>query len=166
MLHFVDKTEEILKMYWNNEQKCEKFTKIFCGMIPFALFIFAVFLAYSIYCIFSGNLDASTWLLPFKMIVPFNSNTIWGWFLLWLIQMNMTLAYLISMVAMITYFCCCCFYICAVGDHFSIIIRMISGDFKKYQENSRKSRHEFEKNTRKFEENLQDAIDLHVKMLW
>lgn len=149
-------------MYWANEQKCRKLTIIFCQSLISIIILFSAFLAYAIYCICCGNLETSTWLLPFNMIVPFDTETIVGWFFLWFLQLNMSIAYMACIVATTTYFCCCCLYLCAICEHFAIHFQIINRDIDQFHANELGA---FEKFNKKLAEKVRTAIGLHVKML-
>lgn len=105
---------------------CRKYTKrIWCYILGHQQVFVAAF-SYSIYSICTGNLDTSTWPLPFNMIVPFDAKPIWGWYLLWFIQINCAMSYCICTVAPTSYFISCCLYIGATCDHLDFITHSIN----------------------------------------
>lgn len=162
LLYFSDQTREIRNMYWKNEQKCRKLTIFFCQSLISIIILFSAFLAYSIYCICSGNLETSTWLLAFNMIVPFDTKTIFGWYFLWFLQLNMSMGYVMCIVATTTYFCCCCLYLCSICEHFAIHFRIINRDIEQFRG---KELEKFKKFNKKMAEKMRTAIELHVKIL-
>lgn len=80
---------------------------------------------FSIYCILTGNSDASTWALPFDLSVPFDTNTILGWYLTWFFQFNISLCYVSCIITITTYFVCCCIYIGAICDHYEFLYKSV-----------------------------------------
>lgn len=121
---FVDSKGVIFNIYWAIEQKCRKCTKIIAFYPLIMMFVAAAF--YSIYCILTGNLDTTTWILPYKLSVPFDTRTIHGWYCLWFIQTNVGISYSVVMVTISTYFACCCFYIDGICEHFDYLIHSIN----------------------------------------
>lgn len=119
----IDQSPEIHGIYWANEQKCRKVTDLLIKYIFFNQMTFAAALLYAFYNISTGNMDTSTWFLPFSMDVPFSTESFVGWLILWFIQFNMSLAYITCMVTITTYFICCCFYIETICDHFDSMIQ-------------------------------------------
>lgn len=154
---------DVFEMYWKNEQKCRKFTKTITHYVYFNQMIFFVYFIQSIYCICTGNYDTSTWSLSSKITVPFNTETIWGWYLLWFVHFNMGFSYVLSMVSITSYFVCCCFYISTICDHFDLHIK--SADkysdqlLKKKKQKKRKGIYRSIKNS------IFQAIDIHVQVL-
>lgn len=76
----------------------------------------------SFYRIFIGNLDTSTWVLPFSLSVPFNTETILGWYILCFIQFFMGISYSSCISTTTSYFISGCFYIDAICDDFDALI--------------------------------------------
>lgn len=120
-------------------------------------------LFYSIHCIWMGNVDTSTWFLPFHLIVPFDTKTIRGWYLFLLLQFNISLAYIMCMVAITSYFLCSCAYIEAIRDHFTSLIHSIRANVerKEIEKNPQKN----EKIFQNIKDELNEAIEFHTKMI-
>lgn len=77
---------EISKIYWDSEKKCRKFTKLLtCNYLILLVIVFMALFVYSIYFIAKGNFDPAALPLPYYMVVPFNTQTFSGWYLLWLV---------------------------------------------------------------------------------
>lgn len=121
---------EIYDIYWSNELKCRKYTKRICCYILWHCQVFVAAFFYPIYCIYAGKLDTSKWPLPFNMVVPFDTTTIQGWYLMWFIQINSAITYCLSVISTTSYFVACCLYIVATCDHFNFLIRSIEANIK------------------------------------
>lgn len=119
-IYILDNNREIFNIYWNTERKCRQLTKLM-PLYPLMLMFVAAIL-YSFYCLLTGNLDTTTWILPYRMSVPFNTKPIHGWYLFWFLQANTGMSYSLVMVTISSYFVCCCFYIEAVCKHFDYLI--------------------------------------------
>lgn len=119
----VAKRSEVFNIYWRIEQKCRKCTKII-AFYPLNLMFLAAAL-YAIYCISIGNLDTSTWILPYKMCVPFDTRSPLGWFAMWFVQTQTGISYSAVLVTISTYFVCCCFYIVGLCEHFDYLIHSL-----------------------------------------
>lgn len=116
-------------------------------------------LVFSVLCIFVNNFDTSTWTLFFNFAVPINTKSIWVWYLLLFAQCSVDLSYVLSMVAITSYFVCCCFYIWAICDHFDYVIHSIDGTVEQNEmdDNPRQN----EENVRKVTEQMGKAIAVH-----
>lgn len=150
-------------IYWEVEQKCRKYAKaaaIFVIMHPSA--IMPTFL-YSIYCVAIGSFDASKLFLPFHLMVPFNIQSIWGWYLLCMIQYNLGMVYIFCMVSIISYFVCCCFYIDASCEYFGHLIRSMDGLISRTHKT--KDMWKLLKMYRKATGKIKKAVELHVNIL-
>lgn len=118
---------KISDIYWNNEQKCRKYTKTVCCYILFHMQVFVAAFFYPMYCMYVGNFDASTWPLPFNYAVPFDETTFWGYYLMWFIQANSAMAYCLGTTSTTSYFMACCLYIGALCDHFDSLAHSVDG---------------------------------------
>lgn len=147
---FIGDDETILEMYWTNEQKCRKFTKILSYYVFAHQSIVMASLFYSFYCICVGNLNTTTWVLAFNIVVPFNTEYLLGWYLQWLIQLSMSISYVLSVVSVTSFFVCCCFYIQAICNHFKLLINSIEQNDGQCDERNQ-------------EKKITNAIEIHVK---
>lgn len=95
------------------------------------MFVIAIFKC--AYDIFNGEYDTSAWNLPFLLSMPFNTETVKGWFLLLFIQLNVSIFYSLIMIAATSYFICGCLYIGAICDHFDVLIDTIEKDVETNQ---------------------------------
>lgn len=115
-------------IYWNIDQKCKKITKNMEYFIFLNQNIFNAPFVISIYFVIIGNFDTSTWILPLHMVVPFSTDSLFGWYLLWWIQWSMGIFYGLCTVVITAFFVCCCFYIEAICEHFDFIIQSMNAD--------------------------------------
>lgn len=153
---------EASEIYWDTEKKCRKYTKIIVNYVFSHQTMIMCSLLYSVYCICHGNFDTSTWPLIFNMVVPFDTSTIWGWYLLWFLQFNIGLSYALCVVSVASYFMSCCFYITSICDDFKFLMRSINTNIKLNQ--NEKNPREHEKNSRKIQNQMHKLVELHVKM--
>lgn len=90
-------------------------------------FVFAFF--YSIYCIYEGNLDTSTYYLPLRLATPFNiEQSLFGWYLVWALQFMGGITYMFAIVVTL-HSVCCCFYLEALCNHFDLLIESVDAEF-------------------------------------
>lgn len=117
----------------------------------------------SIYFLSTGNFDASKFPLSYYMDVPFDTTTIWGWYLLWFIQCAMSFNYGMGMTSTTSYFLCCCLYIDTIRKHINFLFATLKDNFNQIQNvNNQKNYHKLCQN---IQANLHEAIDLHVKII-
>lgn len=148
-------------IYWANEQKCRKRLQQASYYIIFNQASFVITLIFSIYCLISGSFDASKLVLPFNLILPFDTTTVTGWYFLWFIEFNIGFSYVLSMVGVTSYFVCCCYYICTICDHFFSLLQSLEADVKWNQiEKVLQIRSE---NIRRIKEKFLHAIEINIK---
>lgn len=79
-----------------------------------------------------------------------------------LFQFSLGLSYALSIVSIISYFFCCCFYLATICDHFEILLRFVASDAKKLRHTNDsvicQSMHQ------QFMQKLQNAIEIHGKI--
>lgn len=131
---------------------------IYCAI--FNQMTFLGTLGFSIYFISAGIFDASQLSLPMNLVVPFNTETILGWYTLWLIEFNLGIAYILPMTSITSYFVSCCCYIVAVCNHFSFLIQSIKKNLKQIR--MEKNPLARQRNDRKITEQFVRAIEMHV----
>lgn len=86
------------------------------GMVLPAIF-------YSLYSIWCGNHDTSTWYTMYDMSVPIDTTTFIGWyFQLFIIQTPFGLMYCIVCSGIFAHFLSCCLYIQAGREHIQMLI--------------------------------------------
>lgn len=154
----------VSNIYWNAEKKCRKFTKFLAVYMVMNQSTFLIPFLTSIYNIYVGNLDTSTWELTFKTAVPFSTEPIWGWYILYFFQFLMSLSYSMCMPATTSYFVSGCFYIEAVCKHFDALIDSLKGDIEpNVVTNGSKQIKVTQKMYGKFKEKLRNSIEVHMK---
>lgn len=84
----------------------------------------------SIVCILTGNLDTSTWPLPVNLALPFDQNSVLGWYAVYFIYLNMEFTYGSSMIPTTSIFVCACTYISAICEQFDFLIHSTSQDLR------------------------------------
>lgn len=141
---------------------CQKHTKIlFKYLIGHGITFLFPFL-FSIYCVYIGDVDTSTWQLRFQYSLIFNSNNLWNWYFAWVCECMSAMAYASCIVASTTYFICCCLYIEAICEHFKWTINMIR---EKIDENQNvKIVYEL-RNPLKIKKEMNQAVELQTKAL-
>lgn len=156
-------SDEIHGIYWKNEQLCRKFTKTILGLyIVSVISIFSTFFIYSIYSMVIGKCDLLKWPLPFDMTVPFDTDTIFGWYTFWFIQMAISIVYGLCTGSIVSYFFCCCLYIATLCDHFGYIVKSIDENIAKYRATTNSWK--IGRIIQQIEQQMHDAIKAHIKM--
>lgn len=90
--------------------------------------MFVAAFIYSLFCLSTGNRDTSTWILPYTISVPFDTKTIHGWYMLWVIQTNIGVTYASIMISISSFFVCCCCYIAGMCEHFDCLTNSLNED--------------------------------------
>lgn len=152
---------EIVDLYRKNEQKCYKYSRRASLYIIFNQISFISSFVYSIFMLLTSTFDASKLLLPFNFVVPFNTQTLWGWYLMWFLQFNTGISYIFSTVSVISYFMCCCYYIGAICDHFDILIEMIKNDLEFYRKENNPL--VYRKLGKSIQRKFHQSIAIHIK---
>lgn len=110
-----------------------------------------------------GDFDTTAWILPMHLVVPFGTDSLWGWYSMLIIQINMSLAYALCVVPITVYFVSCCSYIGTICDHFDRLIQSTGKFFKVINENGRSYRTACgQKSHDKAKEKFCQAINLHI----
>lgn len=153
---------DVSTMYLANEMKCRKFSKFFfyygCGHVS----SFSTALILAIYDICNGKTDTSAWNLSFNVVLPFDTRSIFGWFLDWLYQFSMVINYAICMILSATHFACFCYYIIATCSQFDLMIDALRFDCEQIQKEKNIRKHM--KMRQNAMEQLQQAIDMHSQI--
>lgn len=145
-------------MYWNVEQKCRRFAKMMGTFVVLEQTSFIMAVMFSIYCVYIGNFDTSTYYLPLREKPPFNTESLLGWYMFLAIQLCMSFAYVFGVVPAISYFVCNCFYLSTLCDHFDYLIALVDVELKP---SDRMAIHKNALNAHKL---LSNAIDHHNKI--
>lgn len=87
---------------------------------------------FSMFDMLNGNLDTSTWSLPFDTYAPFDMSIIWKWYSLWFIQFNIGFVYVSAIASITSYFACCCLYMGAICGHFEHLFESIADAVQRF----------------------------------
>lgn len=118
---------------------------------------------YSFYCLYAGNLDTSTWLLPFQFAVPFETKTVWKWYILWVYNLKANLAYAGIITSVSSYFVCCCLYIQGICNHFNLLIQSLQNDVEQYKKDTNPKI--MQEKSQSIKKTFCKAIEAHVTAL-
>lgn len=93
---------------------------------------------------------------------PFDTNTIFGWYLMWFFQFNISICYVSCIITITTYFVCCCIYIGALCEHFGFL-------YKRVTESVEKNRHETNtiqanKMEQEIKQQMSKVVIIHAKI--
>lgn len=151
---------------------CRKQTKIMGFYIFVNQSTYVTASLYSIYCMISGNWDAKTWPLPFDFSVPFNDRTVWGWYIVCLLQFNLSLCYAFGLISVSSYYFCSCKYIITLCEHMRILIHSATTIFAPKDEDtvSKKTKKLFDnmknepQSLLEAQNQLKRAIELNLKI--
>lgn len=163
MTFHLDDDDAATSIYWDSELKCRQFMKIFFyySCIQLSSFLGPLFPAF-IDIFFMDNegdsIDTSAWNLPFLVVMPFDMETISGWLMTWLYQLNISIAYGIYMIIPTTHFVCSCYWIIGICQYFARLIETIKFDTQKHMAEQQSKRWQNAK------EKFQRAIEMHVKI--
>lgn len=158
----VDEESEAFNIYWNIEQKCRKYTKLM-GSYTFSNQIMLMPPLYSfIRDIMAGKMETSNWTLPFTIGFPFSTESVWAWYLKWLAQLHMSVAYAACISAATSYFLCCCLYIGAICDHFKLNMHSIKKNAK--QNSKEQNPLKCHQNSLIIQQKLIKAVEIHFKL--
>lgn len=157
-----ERDNNILATYWNAEQKCRDYATRFACYVPINVGVAVAALFHSIYCILIGNYDTSAWILPVELIVPFSTQSIWGWYLLWFINFNIMFFYSADMSSITAYFLSCCVYIGAISDHFDLLYNSIVDDVERNQ--NEKNPIKYGRRYQKIKEQMSKLVEVHVHL--
>lgn len=97
------------------------------------------------------------------MVVPFDTTSIEGWYLMWFIQINSAIAYCLSAISTTSYFVACCLYIVATCNHFNFLIRSIEANIKESLEETNSDKRGVIR--RNIKEKLINVVEHHTEIL-
>lgn len=143
---------------------CRKYAKLAAYFIFFHPSAVLPIFVYSIYCIFVGSFDATKLKLPFNIILPFDTQTIWGFHILCFVQYNIGISYVFCMLSISSYFVCSCFYIDALCEYFEYLIGCVEKTVKR-NVHDKKDVWKTVKLHQKAISQMKKAIELHVNIL-
>lgn len=152
-VNFKGTNEQIRKIYWRAEQLYRKYTQnIIISCVAYDQFGYVLTFFYSIYCLCIGNYDASTWVPLLQMSIPFDTKTIYGWYLLLFMLICTDIAYLSCLILGTTHFVGCCMYIMAICEHFDVAMQTVQATIEQ------------SKRAMEINRQMHKAIRIHVKI--
>lgn len=160
---FVDPESEVYEIYAECEKKAQRTQKLIYIYLLSELTVYSICLINSFYCIYTGNYDTSTWTTTYNLVLPFDTDAIWRWYFMWFGRFNMGMTYTACTTSITSYFVACCLYICAMCDHFGVMMRS-SSDYVRNLKDEEEDSHIYKRMTQKFKKKLSESIDIHVKI--
>lgn len=151
----------MFNIYWECEQKSRKYQRIICNYVFCELFVYFVAICISLYNIYIGHFDTSAWSSPYNLIVPFDTSTVWGWYLYLFANFNMGMTYTASATSATSYFVVCCLYIRTACDHFDKMMQHTSDTIVQLRNASEPLR---PKLLSELKLKMAQAIEIHVKI--
>lgn len=123
---------------------------------------FSTALIRAIFDVCTGKIDTSAWMLPLNVILPFDQQSVFGWFLNWCLQLCTSIGYSVSMILTTTHFVCFCYYIIATCNHIDLLFEAIGIECEQIQkETNTRNNSKLWRNARgKF----QQTIELHTQI--
>lgn len=109
--------------YWIAEQKSYQYIRKLSIFVFFQTFSIVFIFFFSIYLIWIGNVDTSTYFLPLRLAAPFSTDTLLGWYTFWFYQFVDIIAFLGAAIVTALHFGGYCFYLQALCDHFDYLIQ-------------------------------------------
>lgn len=111
-------------IYRDAEQKCQLYTKwiSFAMVFYYTLANIVPITVHSIICVISGNFDTATWLFFANLHVPFDTSTVFGWYIRFLIHIIGGYPYCFTITCIFPYLASICFYIEACCKQFKQVI--------------------------------------------
>lgn len=160
-----DDKESYSQLYRITDQKCRKITKLMGYYLIYHACPFVSPLIFAIIGIQSGQTDMTEYILPFKMVLPFNTLSVWGWCLEWFIQLNVGLSYALCMIIATNYFIFYCYHIVAICIHFQLLISSIRDDVERIQAKSGNRERYRKVAWQSISEKLARLVAIHVKSI-
>lgn len=150
-------------MYEKVEERCRKYTKRIASYVLFNELPLFPSLFHSFYCLAIGNHETSTWTPPAPVSVPFDTTHIWRWYIQWILFVNVYFVYIYIAALISSSFICFCLYICAICDHFKLMIQSLQKIIatNRVEKNPKKS----QKLNKLIVETLCKAVEIEVKAL-
>lgn len=143
--------------------KCREFTEMMTYYIGFHVNAFLIAIIEAAFDICFGNVNTSNWDTPFNVVVPFSTNSIWGWFLRWFFELSASFAYVITAASITSYFVSFCLYIDAICNHFNLLINS-TPRIKESIKGTKISQKQQVKMRRKIFKQIHRAIKLHNEL--
>lgn len=99
----------------------------------------------------------------FELPLPFDTASIWGWYIYYITASVLELMYILCMVSATTYFVSCCFYIGAMCDHFDFVAHSIQ---KNFNDDNHKEMNPYQRKmfNEKIMAKMRKAIQIHMEI--
>lgn len=146
-------------IYKKAEEKCRLNTiaTFLLSMFNCTIFSFLPSILHSIICMSRGNYDTSTWFYALKITVPFDTSTVFGWYILLALEALFGVVLVSTITPVVTYFVNCCLYIRALCQHFEAA-------FHKLDAKILLSRTHRMSDANEIENELKELVLFHVKI--
>lgn len=125
-----DENSEVFNNYWKWEQSCRKFTERLSRYVHAEQAIYLPVFLRSLFCLFTGKFNASELILPYNLVMPFDIETVWGWYLYFYFSASIAFSFSSAMIPVTTFFVSCSYYISALCEHISLLADSIDRDIE------------------------------------
>lgn len=116
----------------------------------------------SLYLVITGNFDASELILPYNLIMPFDIETVWGWYLYFYFSASIAFSFSSAMIPVTTFFVSCSKYIGALCEHFTLLAETIDKNVEsRIDEQNSFKRVLIDK---KIQQTYSEMVTLHVEL--
>lgn len=158
---FVDEECEAFHIYDNVEQRCRKYASLAFNLLFLNQIVHVGTLLYSFYNINIGNFDTTTWVLAFRVYIPFETSEIVAWYLEWLLVFGTCVSYYLCQSTITTHFVCCCIYLMGICDHFDFTYNSVMDCSEQIQHEKNPQRHK--EKCHQIWERLCKSVNIHNK---
>lgn len=157
IIYSAEETESF-EIYKKVDRKCQMWTKLtlISNVGAVAMLFMVPFFVHSLFCMWQGNFDTSTWFWILKLATPFDTSNIFVWYGLVIVGDFMAMVNTFLGTTIIMYFMSCSFYVDASLQHFHFVSNKIEEIINKNSINV-----SFYEIKRK----LCSAVFLHVKII-
>lgn len=158
---FVDEQSEAFHIYYEIEQRCRKYASLAFNLLILNQIVHVGTLLYSFYNIAIGNFDTTTWVLAFRVYIPFDTSEIVAWYLEWLLFFGTCVSYYLCQSTITTYFVCCVIYLMGICDHFDFVYNsaMDCSEQIQHEKNPQKYKEKYHQ----IWEKLSESVSIHIK---
>lgn len=113
--------------FWEAEEKSHFLSKWFTMfmMLFFTFGTILVALAMSLWNIYKGNYDTLNWFLPYRLILPIDRSTLFGWYWEFFLQAYSGYAFVLTITSTVTFFGGCSYYVGACLGQFKYMFNEI-----------------------------------------
>lgn len=112
------------EIYRSTERKCRLITKwtLFLTWAACGTFGILPSIIHSMICMWHGNFDTSSWFFATKMSLPFDTSTVYGWYISLIFETLFPFAAIAIAMPPVSLLVGCCLYVVAHRDHFKAIV--------------------------------------------